>query len=216
MIKAREDGVAMKKETGRGGADILLGVLVVILALVGSLFIMRGFVIHGTHGMASRIPMFLSGQFVWPFIGVGWLVQLALAVWVTTDANRREMNGILWGVLVFFTSVVGLVVYLIVISTSSARNGRATSLGSGGRNAPQAPSSVPPSGDNHLPRFCSSCGGSVQAQFKVCPYCGESLGKRCTSCGCQVSPDWKVCPYCSTKLQADSRGKPPDAPSVRE
>ena len=51
------------------------------------------------------------------------LLHIVLAVWVGVDANRRRMNGVLWGLLVFFTSVVGLIVYLIVVQSPTLRNG---------------------------------------------------------------------------------------------
>jgi hypothetical protein len=42
------------------------------------------------------------------------LINLALAVWVGIDAERRCTQGSLWGLLVFFTSIVALIVYLPV------------------------------------------------------------------------------------------------------
>ena len=49
-------------------------------------------------------------------LGFMSLLQVALAIYVGFDAHRRGMHGFLWGALVLFTSIVGLVVYLIVCS----------------------------------------------------------------------------------------------------
>ena len=117
---------------------------------------------------------------LYPLFSLGTLLQLVLSVWVGFDANRREMNGFLWGLLVFFTSVVGLIVYLIVVSTS---NGRAVAF-----TPPPATST------------CAGCGSSVESRFKVCPYCGRALSSECPGCQRATSPEWKVCPHCATSL----------------
>ena len=47
-------------------------------------------------------------------LGIWGLIQAGLGVWVGVDANRRGLSGVLWGLLVFFTGIVGLIVYLLV------------------------------------------------------------------------------------------------------
>ena len=111
-----------------------------------------------------------------PVFSLGTLISLALAIWVGFDANRRGMNGLLWGLLVFFTSIVGLIVNLIV---ASATNGR----------TPVTPTAT-----------CTGCGSRIETGFKVCPFCGRSTQTACPGCKRPTAPDWKVCPYCSTSL----------------
>jgi RNA polymerase subunit RPABC4/transcription elongation factor Spt4 len=118
------------------------------------------------------------------------LLQIVLAFWVGMDANRRGMNGLLWGLLVLFTFVVGLLVYLIVAQTG----------GNGSREqvvAEGATSAVPATVAR---RACGQCGGKVEAGFRVCPFCGAALAAGCPSCAKPVEAGWKVCPYCSTAL----------------
>ncbi|HXV75927.1 MAG TPA: zinc ribbon domain-containing protein [Candidatus Polarisedimenticolaceae bacterium] len=118
-------------------------------------------------------------------LGIWGLLQAALAVWVGLDAGKRGLNGVLWGLLVFFTGIVGLIVYLLVgpaMQTQPTGDApAATAATAGGRR-------------------CGSCATQVAPDFKVCPYCGTSLA--CGRCGKPVGGDWKVCPYCTGPLDA--------------
>lgn len=193
----------MSNDSGRSSTDIVLGIVVVLLASLFVLFIMRGLHLWGIPGFSlgglfphapgpSLLPPLL-----WTFTGLGWLLNLILAVWVTLDGNKRGMNGVLWGVLVFFTCVVGLIVYLIVVGTS-ARNGA--------REAAAPPAAgMAPGAEGEASGSCPSCKGRIERGFRVCPYCGQALGGRCRQCGQELEAGWKVCPRCATGLEAPSR-----------
>ena len=46
---------------------------------------------------------------------IGLALGIALLVWVARDAKSRGMDSaVLWMLLVFFTNIVGLIVYLLV------------------------------------------------------------------------------------------------------
>ena len=47
---------------------------------------------------------------------------------------------------------------------------------------------------------CSSCGKVVNADFKVCAYCGHSIESLCPKCSRPRSTEWIVCPYCKTSF----------------
>lgn len=132
----------------------------------------------------------------WPFhglLGIWGLIQIGLAIWVGFDADRRGSNGFLWGLLVFFTGVVGLIVYLIVIPTMARRGEPGGEAGSA-----LVAAVVPPGPASPGAARCGSCGAQVQADFRVCPECGASL--RCAACERPLQPSWKVCPYCATPV----------------
>ena len=105
-----------------------------------------------------------------------WLI---VTIWVYNDAEKRNMSGILWGLLVFVGNIIGLIIYLIVRS---------------GTAMPVAPVAI-------LQKKCPSCSQPVREDFKLCPHCGTSLRKECSNCKKNVESDWKVCPYCGTNLQ---------------
>jgi RNA polymerase subunit RPABC4/transcription elongation factor Spt4 len=126
----------------------------------------------------------------WPtfsFVSFWFFVQVILGVWVGMDAQRRGMNGLLWGLLVFFTCIVGLLVYLIVVQAGTCC-------------PPRKPARPPAAGAGGGEGSCGSCGSAVQAEFKVCPYCGSPLDARCPACSRPVQAAWKVCPHCERSL----------------
>lgn len=108
-------------------------------------------------------------------------VWIAVIVWVYRDAERRNMNGILWALLVLIGNLIGLLIYLILRSDSSL----ATSPES------QAATSTKP---------CPSCGKQVDINAVYCPQCGAKMEKTCPECHKPVENTWKLCPYCGCKL----------------
>lgn len=188
----------MTQGSGTNKVMVVLGLLVVFVAIA---------MFMGAFGLSFHRMMW--GPFgadhhwlrvgpVFGLLGLGTLLQIFLAFWVGMDANRRGMNGLLWGLLVLFTFVVGLLVYLIVAQTTNGvkqpgASGEATSAVPAAVAVASAPSAS----------ACGQCGGRVEAAFKVCPYCGAALAAAsavCPSCSKPTEPGWKVCPYCSTTL----------------
>jgi hypothetical protein len=56
--------------------------------------------------------MACCGTFTLVLLGL-FALSIALLVWVARDAKARGMDGaVLWMLLVFFTSVIGLIIYL--------------------------------------------------------------------------------------------------------
>lgn len=100
-------------------------------------------------------------------------VLLGPPIYVLADAQERKApRPVLWAIFTMFTSIFGLMVYLL------ARPDSKTKL------------------------FCSQCGGEVDQAFKNCPWCGnavQGIGK-CHQCEIEVKPGWKFCPNCRSAL----------------
>ncbi|MGD8412649.1 MAG: zinc ribbon domain-containing protein [Candidatus Latescibacterota bacterium] len=109
-----------------------------------------------------------------------FVLWVAVAVWTYRDAERRNHNGLLWGLFVFIGNVVGLIVYLILRSSSPEVGATAVAA---------------------APAKCPSCSAPIQKSYVACPHCGASLSKVCSQCGKRVESDWKVCPYCENDLK---------------
>jgi RNA polymerase subunit RPABC4/transcription elongation factor Spt4 len=131
---------------------------------------------HLIHFGEFRPFLFLPGS-LGLFFFVLWLV---VVFWVYSDAEKRNMSGILWALLVFVGNIVGLIIYLLVRSVNTSMPISQT---------------VP-----KIQATCPQCKKTVQTDFKVCPHCGASLRIKCKSCSKELSPDWKVCPYCGEKV----------------
>ena len=169
--------------------------LAILLALVALAFLLlntRGCMyVPGTHFFENN--WFGHGFFgPWRFLTVSGLLQLVLAVWVGVDAQKRGSNGYLWGLLVFVTSIVGLVVYLLWLS------GTMEKISEGVHRSQAPPAAAEEVVVDAVVLACPACGGDVEENFKVCPACGKSL--RCPGCDKTVREGWTVCPWCATGL----------------
>jgi len=97
----------------------------------------------------------------WALFGLGlacilpiiWLViAILIAIWVYRDAEKRDSSGALWLIIVIFTGIIGLIIWLVV---RPPIGGKPKSSG-GGRN-------------------CPNCGRSIPMDAQVCPYCGKDF-----------------------------------------
>ena len=180
----------MNRRAERGRLDTGCAILLAGAAIVMALLWM---------GSCSGGPLFLGnwwGHDSIPFfrifapISIWGLISAGLAVWVGIDASKRGLNGVLWGLLVFFTGIVGLIVYLLVGPAMQQRNGEHAAP-----VQPAEPAHAPTPAANR----CPTCQAEINVEYKACPYCGTAL--QCGHCGKRTGGDWKVCPYCTAPLQ---------------
>ena len=94
-----------------------------------------------------QIVPFLLVPLLWFVIG------LLILVFVYRDAESRGMNGALWAIIVFFLSLLGLLLYLIV------------------RGSPQQDTIL----NRPITRVCPKCGQVLNEEAKFCPRCGKAL-----------------------------------------
>jgi len=175
-----------RAEQGRlnSGFAIVLGCAAVVLVLLGMKGCWGGPFLGGWLGHDS-VPFFR----MFAPISIWGLISACLAVWVGVDANKRGLNGILWGLLVFFTGIVGLIVYLLVGPAMQYRNG-----GSAAPGQPADPTHPP----QPVAKRCPKCEGEINDEYKACPFCATAL--QCGHCGKPTQGDWKVCAYCTAPL----------------
>jgi uncharacterized membrane protein YhaH (DUF805 family) len=88
-------------------------------ALLVSLFAMALFLLLPTTALAQSQDgggiLGAIGGAIGCLIGlISFAITVALTVWVYRDANARGQNGILWGLLTFFFTLIGLIAWLIV------------------------------------------------------------------------------------------------------
>jgi RNA polymerase subunit RPABC4/transcription elongation factor Spt4 len=178
----------MAASTGKTVALIFIIFLLVILVagihpfLLSPLFILPRMAEHFFGGMPTIHfgefrPFFFMPGSLGLFFFVLWLV---VVFWVYSDAEKRNMSGVLWALLVFVGNIIGLIIYLLVRSVNT---------------------SVPVSQTiANRQATCPQCKKPIKTDFVVCPHCGASLRIKCKACAKELSPDWKVCPYCGEKV----------------
>lgn len=95
-------------------------------------------------GTATLFLLIVGGFAV--IVSVVWLF---VAMWVAKDAQRRGMdNSTMWGFLVFFLGVIGLIVYVASRPSGSAKAGGM--------------------------RVCRECGKKHSRRMRRCPACGAA------------------------------------------
>lgn len=93
--------------------------------------------------------------------------------YVYRDAKRRDMNPVLWtllvAVLVPSSVLIGFVIYLLV--------------------------------RDPLPYPCPRCSAPVGPRFNFCPNCKNDLHPSCPSCKREIVETDKFCPFCAFDLR---------------
>ena len=164
-----------------------LGIVLVILAVLMAAGLLRaliliplGIVEGFGHGLRHW-----GGTWFWPwfgltgFFGLFFLVLwIMVAVWVHGDAERRGMPGILWAVLVFFTHLLGLIIYAIVRSSKPVKREGSSSAPPAEPKPPaqgDPPAGTPPLITPAQPAACSRCGKETRPEWRGCPFCGGKI-----------------------------------------
>lgn len=92
------------------------------------------------------------------------LYWIGLALWVYKDANKKNTNGPLWGLLVLVTNIVGVIVYLMFKQNSILCN-QCGAL------------------QNKNNKHCSNCGVKINATCKKCGNIVTNDENYCKNCG---------------------------------
>jgi len=110
-------------------------------------------------------------------------IFLFILGYVYRDAKRRDMNPVLWTLLVLILSAgyvfIGLIIYLLVREP--------------------------------LPFTCPQCAATVSARFNFCPNCKCNLHPACAHCQREVADTDRFCPYCAAELAPTKSQSAPTA-----
>ncbi|MEJ2244813.1 MAG: zinc ribbon domain-containing protein [Acidobacteriota bacterium] len=167
---------------------VILFLLLHVVSVISPVFILSNSFPHmgGIGNFGNFITTFVGpfmNSFMFQLMPLGLLVLwIAVTLWVYSDAEQRNMNGVLWGLLVFVGNIIGLLIYLIVRNEGTSYSVSSPSV------------SVPESNP------CPSCRAEVQAGFAFCPQCGSKMKGECQKCKKPVSNEWQLCPFCGERL----------------
>lgn len=63
---------------------------------------------------------------------------------------------------------------------------------------------------------CFNCGFVISSDFHFCPNCKVSLKKECSKCHRDLNADWKICPYCGNEEEISEEKKTKKRTSKKE
>ncbi|MBI2955852.1 MAG: zinc ribbon domain-containing protein [Acidobacteria bacterium] len=117
-----------------------------------------------------------SGEPVWllwivlPFASLICTIWLLMVFYVNADAARRQMNRLLWTLLVIFIpNAIGFIVYFLLRQPIARPCPKCTTL-------LKAEFVFCPSCGQELVPKCPSCRHAVEAGWLACAFCGAKLG----------------------------------------
>lgn len=120
--------------------------------------------------------MILQEQIFWTFfiitmIIVGvilFILYLKLLIWVYNDAKKRNMDELIWLLIVVVTGLIGLIIYLIVRDPLVAKKPEQPPK-------PKTPQQEPKVEEKREVKYCPACGSPVTEKADFCSLCGEKL-----------------------------------------
>ena len=98
----------------------------------------------------------------WALFGLGlvcilpiiwFIIAILIAIWVYRDAEKRDSSGALWLIIVIFTGIIGLIIWLVVRPPIGGKKKAATSSD----------------------RRCPNCGRVIPDDARTCPYCAKNF-----------------------------------------
>ena len=84
---------------------------------------------------------------------IWFVIAILIAIWVYRDAEKRDSSGALWLIIVIFTGIIGLIIWLVVRPPI------------GGKKKASASSE----------RRCPNCGRVIPDDARACPYCAKKF-----------------------------------------
>ncbi|MCL2343942.1 MAG: zinc ribbon domain-containing protein [Firmicutes bacterium] len=107
--------------------------------------------------------------------------DVLLTLYVYLDAKRIGHHAVLWAILVFFTTVLGLLIYLLYKQR---------------KEHPEVWRAAPKPAPG---RVCPNCRSVQSPENAYCYVCGAPMELRCKKCGAPLHPKAVFCPVCGVK-----------------
>jgi len=139
-------------------------------------------------------------------IGFIFIINILILIWVYKDAKKRGSSGALWVIIVLFTGIIGLIIWLVVRPPvrSPVRSPVSSPVSSpipqqGGtvviNQYQQPPAPTQPVYTYNQPQ------NSAQTVYKEKEIIKEIIKIKCPYCGALVEQGLDKCPYCGAPLK---------------
>ena len=121
---------------------------------------------------------------------ISFIIYFFMMVWVYKDAKQRNMEAVLYLVLIFFFNCCGLIIYFLaraehpVGSQAGIYGSQEPRMGTTQYGQPQygqpehgqthSPPPQQPQKLSHNTKFCRNCGGEMPNDARFCSICGAN------------------------------------------
>ena len=107
------------------------------------------------------------------FIIIGAVIlEIYICVWVYRDAKKRNMDEVVWLIIVLIFGILGLIIYLIIRNPIEPEKGvQPVEVISTPSEAP-IPQEIPKQRNT---KYCSMCGAKIPIEAQFCSYCGNKI-----------------------------------------
>ncbi len=146
----------------------------------------------------------VSVGFLVAFVVIFWI---SLIVWTFRDIRSRSQDFLLQiaaTLLVAIFFIGGLFIYLILRPRQT--------LGEIYERQLEEESLLAEMTERQT---CNNCHARVEADFQICPSCGQKLKRPCPKCERLLELRWAFCPYCATNLAPGPMQNMPGMPAMQ-
>jgi NADH:ubiquinone oxidoreductase subunit 6 (subunit J) len=107
------------------------------------------------------------------FVIVGVVIfQIYICVWVYRDAKKRNMDEILWLIIVLIFGLLGLIIYLIIRNPIVPEKSKQPVKQTQTPTETITPKEIP---KEKITKFCPMCGAKIPVEAQFCSYCGNKI-----------------------------------------
>lgn len=145
--------------------------------------------------MLLPIPPFwqtILRYFIAFVVAYGAVFWISLTIWTFRDIRSRTQDiyaQLLATLLVFFFTLGGLIIYLILRPRQTLADAYERQLEEESLLAEMTSRQT-----------CPACHGQVENDYQVCPLCRTAIKETCPSCNHLLEPKWNWCPYCARAI----------------
>jgi len=129
-------------------------------------------------------------------MGVVFLINILILVWVYKDAKKRGASGALWVIVVLFTGIIGLIIWLVVRPPEPSFYQQQQPYGQPQYQQPYQP---PPQQQYYQQQPPPQ--PQQPAVYKEKEIIKEIVKVRCPYCGALVEQGVSRCPHCGAALK---------------
>ena len=100
------------------------------------------------------------------------ILEIYICIWVYRDAKKRNMDELIWLIIVLVFGILGLIIYLIVRNPIEPEKGTQPVQVTPTPSQAPIPQEIP---KQKTTKYCPMCGAKIPIEAQFCSYCGNKI-----------------------------------------